>query len=77
MSTERVKELEAVLAEALDYIEGVTVFEPPGSRGVDIALKLGSILSKGEKRIDSHGTMKCRNLDCWLCHGTPANAGPR
>jgi hypothetical protein len=21
--------------------------------------------------------MKCKTLDCYLCHGTPANAGPR
>jgi hypothetical protein len=30
-------------------------------------------------RIDSRDPRepKCRNLDCWLCHGTPANAGPR
>ena len=21
--------------------------------------------------------MKCASRDCWLCHGTPENAGPR
>lgn len=21
--------------------------------------------------------MKCKTTDCWLCHGTPKNAGPR
>lgn len=24
-----------------------------------------------------HRDMKCKNLDCWLCHGTPETAGPR
>lgn len=41
------------------------------------------LLAKVERlqaaRIDSRDPRepKCRNLDCWLCHGTPANAGPR
>jgi hypothetical protein len=24
-----------------------------------------------------HRDMKCKNLDCCLCHGLPPNAGPR
>jgi hypothetical protein len=46
---ERIKQLESVLTRALEYIEAVTVFDPPGTRGVDVAMQLGAILAKAEK----------------------------
>lgn len=72
----RIKQLEAALTEAADYIGSGTAFDPPGSHGLDLALRLMEVL-KGRQYIGPGGGMKCKSLDCALCHGLAPNAGPR
>jgi hypothetical protein len=76
---DRIKELESVLARAYEFINNATAFDPPGSPSLDVALMVAKALGKHlpvEPKIEK-GIPKCKTLDCWICHGTPANAGPR
>ena len=37
------------------------------------------VIAQQQEKVESihAGTPKCKTTDCWLCHGTPENAGPR
>jgi hypothetical protein len=76
---DRIRELESVLARAYEFINDVTAFDPPGSPSLDVALAVAKALGKHapvEPQLDA-GIPKCKTTDCWLCHGTPLDAGPR
>jgi hypothetical protein len=68
----RVAELEALLHRAYTYIETQGVFDPPGSESVTLRHAIARVLDSERERIP-----KCKSTDCWICHGIPANAGPR
>ena len=89
---DQIKALESVLRRAYDYIETHGVFDPPGSESVTLRIDIMAALQRqfpivptasepDEKVRTLHANaadyMKCASRDCWLCHGTPANAGPR
>jgi hypothetical protein len=86
---DQIKALESVLRRAYEYIETQGVFDPPGSESVTLRLDIMAALqrrfvmpSEADEKVrtlHAHASdyMKCASRDCWLCHGTPENAGPR
>lgn len=74
-SSERVAEVQAILREARTQL-GRTEFAL--RRIVDAELPRTIIhLDATLAGPDERNIPKCKSLDCWLCHGLPANAGPR
>lgn len=76
----RIRELESVLARAYAFINDATALDAPGTPGVTLALDCMAVLGMHkvvEPQRTADNRFLCKSTDCWLCHGTPANAGPR
>jgi hypothetical protein len=76
---DRIVELESVLLRAYEFINNAAAFDPPGTPSLSLAMDIAKALGRHkpvEPQIEM-GPPKCKSTDCWLCHGVPANAGPR
>lgn len=86
---DRIRELESVLKKAREFIAEATLFDTPGTPGLTLAFEVERVLRGRPVAVDepdekvrtlhpsNNDHMKCASRDCWLCHGTPPNAGPR
>ena len=74
----RIHALESVLLRARNFIRELKLDAIPDdvlNEGTRTLVALDTALMA--KAATPQRTPKCKSLDCWLCHGTPANAGPR
>jgi len=75
---DRIHELESVLLRARNFIRELKLDAIPDdvlNEGTRTLVALDTALMA--QATTPQGVPKCKSLDCWLCHGTPANAGPR
>jgi hypothetical protein len=85
-SEKRITELEALLRRCHEYLGTMVALGAPAAPGIALRQAIADALANGTNSFT--GTVnfgpgslwdspKCRNLDCWLCHGVPPSAGPR